>query len=98
MLTIILNFLLKNSLLIKQPDGAGIIELPHWNDAPALLSGLREFASRTAGVSALVQAAVLSLAWRYPDIPTMSSILQKWCKQPSNGKCARKQIICATCA
>ncbi|WP_409409409.1 Fic family protein [Acidithiobacillus ferriphilus] len=38
---------------------------PHWNDAPALLSGLREFASRTAGVSALVRAAVLSFGFVY---------------------------------
>ena len=28
-----LNFLLKNSLLIKQPDGAGIIELPQFGVA-----------------------------------------------------------------
>jgi hypothetical protein len=38
---------------------------PHWNDAPALLSGLREFASRTAGASALVRAAVLSFGFVY---------------------------------
>ena len=38
---------------------------PHWNDTPALLSGLREFASRTAGVSALVRAAVLSFGFVY---------------------------------
>ncbi len=38
---------------------------PHWNDAPGLLSGLREFASRTAGASALVRAAVLSFGFVY---------------------------------
>ena len=38
---------------------------PHWNDTPALLSGLREFASRTVGASALVRAAVLSFGFVY---------------------------------
>ena len=32
-LIFIVNFLLKNSLLIKQPDGAGIIELPQFGVA-----------------------------------------------------------------
>ena len=38
---------------------------PHWDDIPRLLSGLRDFASRTAGVSALVRAAVLSFGFVY---------------------------------
>lgn len=38
---------------------------PHWDDAPVLLSGLRGFASRTAGASALVRAAVLSFGFVY---------------------------------
>jgi hypothetical protein len=38
---------------------------PHWEDAPALLSGLRSFAERTAGASALVRAAVLSFGFVY---------------------------------
>lgn len=38
---------------------------PHWDDAPALLSGLREFAARTAGASALIRAAVLSFGFVY---------------------------------
>ncbi|KQU73452.1 MULTISPECIES: Fic family protein [unclassified Rhizobacter] len=38
---------------------------PHWKDAPALLSGLRSFAERTAGGSALVRAAVLSFGFVY---------------------------------
>ena len=38
---------------------------PHWNDTPALLSGLRSFAARTAGASALVRAAVLSFGFVY---------------------------------
>lgn len=38
---------------------------PHWNDAPALLAGLRGFASRTAGAPALVRAAVLSFGFVY---------------------------------
>jgi hypothetical protein len=27
---------------------------PHWSDAPALLSGLRDFAARTEGAAAVV--------------------------------------------
>jgi hypothetical protein len=38
---------------------------PHWNDAQSLLAGLRVFASRTAGASALVRAAVLSFGFVY---------------------------------
>lgn len=38
---------------------------PHWNDTPALLSGLRDFAARTAGAAALVRAAVLSFGFVY---------------------------------
>jgi hypothetical protein len=38
---------------------------PHWNDAPSLLSGLRECALRTAGGSPLVRAAVLSFGFVY---------------------------------
>jgi hypothetical protein len=38
---------------------------PHWNDAPALLVGLRSFAARTAGASALLRAAVLSFGFVY---------------------------------
>lgn len=38
---------------------------PHWDDVPALLSGLRDFATRTAGASALVRAAVLSFGFVY---------------------------------
>jgi hypothetical protein len=38
---------------------------PHWEDARSLLCGLREFADRTAGASALVRAAVLSFGFAY---------------------------------
>ncbi len=38
---------------------------PHWDDTPALLSGLRDFAARTEGASALVRAAVLSFGFVY---------------------------------
>jgi len=38
---------------------------PHWDDAPKLLSGLRDFASRTVGASSLVRAAVLSFGFVY---------------------------------
>ncbi len=38
---------------------------PHWKDTPALLAGLRSFATRTAGASALVRAAVLSFGFVY---------------------------------
>ncbi|MDB5998493.1 MAG: hypothetical protein JWP52_192 [Rhizobacter sp.] len=38
---------------------------PHWDDVCGLLSGLREFALRTAGVAALVRAAVLSFGFVY---------------------------------
>ena len=38
---------------------------PHWDDAPALLSGLRSFATRTAGAPALLRAAVLSFGFVY---------------------------------
>ena len=38
---------------------------PHWNDAPALLAGLRSFAERTAGGPALLRAAVLSFGFVY---------------------------------
>lgn len=38
---------------------------PHWNDTPALLSGLRDFAARTTGACALVRAAVLSFGFVY---------------------------------
>jgi len=38
---------------------------PHWDEAPALLSGLRSFATRTAGASPLVRAAVLSFGFVY---------------------------------
>ncbi len=38
---------------------------PHWDDVPAMLAGLRDFASRTVGSSALVRAAVLSFGFVY---------------------------------
>lgn len=38
---------------------------PHWDDAPGLLSGLRDFAARTEGAAALVRAAVLSFGFVY---------------------------------
>ena len=38
---------------------------PYWDDAPQLLSGLRDCAERTAGGSALVRAAVLSFGFVY---------------------------------
>lgn len=38
---------------------------PHWDDVPTMLAGLRDFASRTAGASALVRAAVLSFGFVY---------------------------------
>ncbi len=38
---------------------------PHWDDVRSLLSGLRDFADRTAGASALVRAAVLSFGFVY---------------------------------
>lgn len=38
---------------------------PHSDDAPALLSGLRDFAARTVGASALARAAVLSFGFVY---------------------------------
>ncbi len=38
---------------------------PHWHDTPSLLGGLRDFAVRTAGGSALVRAAVLSFGFVY---------------------------------
>ena len=38
---------------------------PHWDDAPQLLSGLRDCAARTAGGGALIRAAVLSFGFVY---------------------------------
>jgi len=38
---------------------------PHWDDAPGLLSGLRDCADRTRGRAALVRAAVLSFGFVY---------------------------------
>lgn len=38
---------------------------PHWNDAPGMLAGLREFAARTARRSSLVRAAVLAFGFVY---------------------------------
>lgn len=38
---------------------------PHWDDAPVLLSGLRDFEMRTRGAAALVRAAVLSFGFVY---------------------------------
>jgi hypothetical protein len=38
---------------------------PHWDDAPALLNGLRECAARTVGAASLVRAAVLSFGFVY---------------------------------
>lgn len=38
---------------------------PHWHDVPALLAGLRAFASRTQGGPSLVRAAVLSFGFVY---------------------------------
>lgn len=38
---------------------------PRWDDVPTMLAGLRDFASRTAGASALVRAAVLSFGFVY---------------------------------
>jgi hypothetical protein len=38
---------------------------PHWDDAPELLQGLRDFSMRTAAVPALVRAAVLSFGFVY---------------------------------
>lgn len=38
---------------------------PHWDDAPPLLSGLRDCAARTVGRSALIRAAALSFGFVY---------------------------------
>ena len=38
---------------------------PHWDDAPRLLSGLRDCAARTSGGPGLVRAAVLSFGFVY---------------------------------
>lgn len=38
---------------------------PHWDDAPQLLSGLRDCARRTVGASPLVRAALLSFGFVY---------------------------------
>jgi len=38
---------------------------PHWDDAPQLLSGLRDCARQTAGISPLVRAALLSFGFVY---------------------------------
>lgn len=38
---------------------------PHWDDAPLLLSGLRDCARQTAGASPLVRAALLSFGFVY---------------------------------
>jgi hypothetical protein len=38
---------------------------PHWNEAPALLAGLRESAARTRGGASLVRAAALSFGFVY---------------------------------
>ena len=38
---------------------------PHWDQTPALLSGLTTFAERTAGASPLVRAAILSFGFVY---------------------------------
>ena len=38
---------------------------PHWNDTPALLVGLREFAARSSSNSPIVRAAVLSFGFVY---------------------------------
>jgi hypothetical protein len=38
---------------------------PHWDDAPLLLSGLRDCARRTVGASPLVRAALLSFGFIY---------------------------------
>lgn len=38
---------------------------PHWNDTPALLAGLREFAARTGSTSPIVRAAALSFGFVY---------------------------------
>ena len=38
---------------------------PHWNDAPTMLAGLREFATRTEGRPPLLRAAVLSFGFVY---------------------------------
>lgn len=38
---------------------------PHWDDAPALLAGLREFDARTRGRSSVLRAAVLSFGFVY---------------------------------
>lgn len=38
---------------------------PHWDDAPDLLSGLRDCARRTVGTSSLLRAAVLSFGFVY---------------------------------
>lgn len=51
-------------------EGHGFTEVvhyiaPHCDDTPALLSGLRDFAARTAGAAAIVRAAVLSFGFVY---------------------------------
>ncbi len=38
---------------------------PHWDETPALLSGLRSFSTRTAGGSSLLRAAVISFGFVY---------------------------------
>lgn len=38
---------------------------PHWDEAPAMLAGLREFDERTCGRSALLRAAVISFGFVY---------------------------------
>lgn len=38
---------------------------PHWDDAPQLLSGLRDCARRTAGAPPQVRAALLSFGFVY---------------------------------
>jgi hypothetical protein len=38
---------------------------PHWNDIPAMMEGLNEFAQRTKGKSSIIRAAVLSFGFVY---------------------------------
>lgn len=38
---------------------------PHWDDAPAMLAGLREFDARTLGRSSLVRSAAISFGFVY---------------------------------
>lgn len=58
----------RSPVFVGESDGfAEVVHYiaPHWDDAPRLLSGLRDFATRTQGAAALVRAAVLSFGFVY---------------------------------